>query len=392
MNHFVLRNPLIALLGIICTFGVSAWGQATSPFGAYSLYPQGTARVMGMGGVFAATTDDASGTVFNPAGPALEKWSFDITGTSNRVDDQDKVTKSVSYMPSSTLTDGFNRGPYTYNFFSTAVRLGSMVFGAGQSRPYDFRTNYGNQITPEVTSEQRSAMVSVENYDAFIGAKLGDTLGLGVAGHYSKLSEHYSENGLGFGRHYVYANHESTTPWFSAGLAFKNKKGGVGVTYFQGYRLKGDSAKNSALYADTANYYSMFREVAVPARTVFGGSAQVSDRLLAAFDIEVIDVPSGLVDVQLSLTGNVEVPLQSGTRQLMKGGVEWSVLKQRNMELIVRGGAYQEPNRLRDGGSRFHRTFGLQVRFGFAVLAVSFDQAENFNNTSQGFSIIAGEI
>ena len=77
---------------------------------------------------------------------------------------------------------------------------------------------------------------------------------------------------------------------------------------------------------------------------------------------------------------------------VLHGGIEYKAVRSKTTDIYLRAGGYQEPARLEESKSRTHYTLGLEVRFGPAVLSVAFDQAENFNNTAQGFSLAIGAL
>ncbi len=60
-------------------------------------------------------------------------------------------------------------------------------------------------------------------------------------------------------------------------------------------------------------------------------------------------------------------------------------------DATLRLGGYTEPSRIAMT-SRNHFTVGLDVRFGPVVLSVAYDQAADFTNTAQGFTLRYGDL
>ena len=377
MNLRLLSNRHLASSAFICLIAQSAWA-ATSPYGAYTLYSQGSGRVMAMGGVYSALSDDATSVVLNPAGAALEKWSFDAGGTNNRVDDSSQPPRSLApgYSSSSTYAQ-----PYSYLFYAAAGRLGPVVFGVGYSDPFEF--NYDDTFS-------QKAKISIASYDAMASVRFSDSLAVGVGGHFKTLTESFENYQFGVGSAGKRET-KSTSNSYSLGATYRTKKAGLGIAYYQGHTFTVDGSQNS--FSAPAVF---FRDVVVPAITTFGGFYMLSDRFMLAADIDQFNIPTNAVDPLSGVTSNgsvgSDIPLATGNQQVLHAGFEWTLTSEKSMSLIFRGGGYLEPARYVGAGPRFHRTFGLQVRFGPAVLNVSFDQADNFNNTAQGFSVVLGEI
>jgi len=365
-------NVPSVLVGLIL-FLVGATGALAgpAPYGAYSLFSQGSGRVMGMGGVYAATIDDATGVEYNPATTALAKWRVDLGATNNRVDNHDP--SSQTYSDSQIYLS--QTQPYSYLFYTGAARLGPLVVGAGYSTPYQFIYSTTSQFSPGV-----DASIKVTSFDAMIAARLRENFGIGVTGHFEKLSESIKQYDQGP------VEASGTAQSFSVGALYRTAKGGLGIVYFQGHRIALDSE-----VVNPTSLATWFRDVTIPALTTVGGFYRFNEHFIAGVDVDHFEIPTDAVDAISGLEMS-DVPLSTGAKDIVHAGLEWQLIKEKDLNIVLRGGFYTEPGRILNSQSRLHRAYGLMVRFGPATLTVSFDQAAGFNNTTQGFSLALGEI
>ena len=110
----------------ICFAGAIVNAQQ-NPYGAYSLSPQGSTRILGMGGGFAAISDDASGIFANPPGLAMSRWRWDFASGSNQI-----LNKEADI-----TGDGERDGlPYLYQFSALSARFSNWAFAVGTATPY----------------------------------------------------------------------------------------------------------------------------------------------------------------------------------------------------------------------------------------------------------------
>lgn len=358
--------------------GLAATAVSTKPYGAYTLYSQGSGRVMAMGGVFSSLSDGANSLTLNPSGAALANWTVDAAASNTIFNDSAAAPTGTFGVMGTQSSEAFS-----YQAFAVAGRVGSFVFGLGTSTPYQF--SYDD-------TSSNHAKMSITSYDAMLAVQLGEYFSVGICGHMNTLTEKLlsslvnSNNGI-----HVDSDNSTTVSGnsFSAGATFRTKKSGLGITYFQPQTYSVDPTLPVGV-----NNVAYFRDVVVPSLVVFGGFYRLNSRILVSVDVDQFSIPSNTVDplsgVNTSFYGDVQ--LTTGNLQVLHGGFEWVLATEKNMDIIFRGGAYQEPARYLKGDSRFHRTFGLQVRFGLAVLNVSFDQSANFDNTSQGFSLVLGAL
>ena len=356
-----------SIAGLICVGLLAAppaLAQERNPYGAYRLFSQGSGRVMAMGGAFVAIVDDATAAGYNPAGAALSKWRLDFGGTNNRVDDRAEIQQS-SYSSYQTVTEA-----YSFINYAVAARAGSFVFGLGVSTPYQYT----------YTDYMQNASIVLIRYNAMLAWRMGNNFAIGVSGHYEDLKEHIDRSSSS-------ADARGSALSISAGALYSTRKSGIGAVYFQGHEVtvKAEAGSSAAVS-------SWLRNVFVPTATCVGGFYRFHERFLVAVDVDRFEVPSKLIDASTDLQMSGEVPLTSGMAQVLHDGFEWALIEDHHMNIVVRGGGYVEPGRILYGASRFHRTYGLQVQFGPAVLTVSFDQANNFSNTTQGFSLVLGAI
>jgi hypothetical protein len=360
----VSKGSIVGLIFASLLVTPQALAQESKPFGAYRLFSQGSGRVMAMGGTFVAIVDDATAAGYNPSGAALATWRLDFGGTNNRIDDRADLQQN-SYSSYQTVTEA-----YSFINYAVAARAGSFVFGLGLSTPYQY--HYSDYL-------QNTSIVLIR-YNAMLAWRMGNNFAIGVSGHHEDLKEHFDQGSSS-------GDARGSALTISAGALYRTRKAGIGAVYFQGHEIlvKEDGGASTAIA-------SWLRNVMVPSATCVGGFYRMHERFTIAVDVDRFEIPRNLVDASSELQMVGEVSLVPGALQVIHGGFEWILIEDRHMNLVFRGGGYVEPARVLDSASRFHRTYGLEVQFGPAVLTVSFDQASNFTNTTQGFSLVLGAI
>ena len=226
----------LLFLALLSSFPAAA---QTFSYGAYGLFPLGSIRVIGMGGAFAALSDDASGMLFNPAGMSHAKWRYDVGASSSRVDNQE-----FSELLGSTVTVQ----KFSTEFYSAAVRIGkSTVFGLGFFSPFESTSEGGS--TTFVKSEE----ISLQSMVLSLSTKIAG-LSFGVTGHYetAKLAIRDDANSIPL------TEVENTLIYPVYGISYRGKKMGLGASYSQGRTHSIDQTANTT--------YStfFFRDVAIP--------------------------------------------------------------------------------------------------------------------------------
>jgi hypothetical protein len=364
LNTIALFTSGLAEASIILP-GPAARPSGATAYETFSLFPQGSNRAMGLGGAYTALSDDIAGLGYNPSGLAFGNWKVDAGGTNNRVNNReiDLAGDGTGY-------------PSAYNFilYGVGARLGEWAIALGVSTPYESDQEFGSFSTK----------VQITSLDVLLARKFGENFSVGISGHGQTLKENYSE--LAGGQYEEQASQNT----YTAGVTYRTKELGIGVSYTPAVRFTIDSTKNSQL----KNSAVFFRDGVVPAKTAYGMFYNFTDRFMITADADSYDGAKNTIYTGSGVTGfDAPIDLDSGSHIVVHGGFEWKLVQSKETTLTWRAGAYHEPNRKASNGrSREHLTLGLEVRFGPAVLGVAFDQATDFNNTAQGFSISFGAI
>jgi len=345
-------------------------------YGTYVLFPQGSVRVMGMGGASAASIDDATALVFNPAGAALSDWKVDFGGADNKVDNQELGTNFPdTYGTYETEYDA----PYSYLFYSGAVRLGSWVIGAGYSNPFFNNYVYVNPIS-QVPIHQ--FQIKIRSFDAMVARRFGKYFAIGVAGHWETIEQSYQNTSLTGTVAVAGISTSGQNSYASIGAVLRNEVVGVGIAHSPKRHMTVDKSGDDSLAA----YNTVaFRDAVIPAKTTVGVSVRVVPRLLIAVDVDQYSAVSNSIYVS-SVSTSYEY-LKAEVFRVYHGGLEVNAFEKKWFELILRGGGYREPTRFTNGRDRDHLTYGLEARLGPVVFSIAQDRAPGFNNFSQGLSI-----
>ncbi len=340
---------------------------STEVYGVYNLYPQGSSRVMGMGGAYAALSDDPTGVVANPAGLVFSSWKFDLNGTFNRVTNRE--AKTDSRMDNAT----------PFDYFQYALSLGwkSWSLGLGWSQPYHLETD---NLSGEVSE------INIQSGDMALAKKIGKYFSLGASYHHEFFKHTFESSNPFFFTPQTTV--EAQGGYLRVGMNYRSKKGGVGVAWVQERVYDVDESVNAQLIN-----HSPFRDGVSPQKVTVGIYANVSSRLMMTLDMDTLsEVKNGVYAGSGYFGDGTGLSIISKKQTVLHGGIEYEAVKNRSSEVYIRAGGYQEPARLEESRARTHYTLGLEARFGPAVLSVAFDQAENFNNTSQGFSLAIGSL
>lgn len=347
------------LFSILLTFSQQALSQQLS-HGAYGLFPLGSIRVIGMGGAFAALSNDASGIHFNPAGLAHGNWKYDVGGSSSRIDNRE----------SGNAGEATGNGlPYSSQFYSAAMKLSkNFVFGLGLSSPYDL----------EVGGEDGHAL-NVLSGDLLLAYRLG-SFSFGVTGHYEKASLKFTETQS--------FEEESTIYYPTLGFNYRKDKFGLGVAYTPERTHDIDENANNQLTNQV-----WFRDVVIPAKLTVGLFYQYSKNLIFVVDVDQIDAPKDSIFVGTGVSGDASGErLLEEKKLIIHGGGEYTLIQSKKTEVRMQFGGYQEPSRLASSEERAHLTLGAEVRFGPVTLGVTYDQAKGFQNTAASFGLSLGSI
>lgn len=325
-----------------------------------------------MGGAFASLSDDVTGIIFNPAGLAFGNWKFDAGGTNNRVDNREADITGTG--------EGYGV-PYNFVFYAAAARLGNWVIGAGISSPYTLKQDFNTYSSFSTTVQSFS--LQILSTDVMVARRFGEFLSIGIAGHNETLKESYDSSTTG------HFEDSSTNNYFNGGISYRTKTYGLGIAFTPERKLSINTAMNNNISPNV-----FFRDVVIPQKTTLGGFYRLSEKILTSIDIDFVGSVKNAIYVGTGVNSYApEIYLDSESHTIIHGGFEWTLVNQREATVIWRAGAYHEPSRLATSRrDRDHYTLGLEVHFGPAVLGVAFDQATDFNNTSQGFSISVGSI
>lgn len=371
LNLFMRRILQIshgALLGLCFVLGFEAYAQtSTAAYGLYGLYPQGSTRVLAMGGASAGHINDASATFFNPAGLATSKWRVDVNSGENRI-----VDKEVD------LGGGKVGLPYTFTFTNGAIRIGDFALGAGVSTPYE-------AILDLADLGLETETISVNSVDVALAYKFSKSFSIGVAGHQetTQLTHVTSSSGVE-----LVDEQQQTYP--SVGLMLKPKRGfGFGLTYSPERRYDVDETLNDSI---TTGFTNWFRDIVIPAKATLGLSYKMSGRLLWVFDYDYFFPVKNAISVFGGLVNDSNALIQEKAQTVLHGGYEYEIIDSKDLAFIWRGGGYMEPARLEGSDPRTHFTMGIQFRVGIVSMSAAYDQAEGFSNTASSISLNFGAL
>ena len=349
------------LFALVSLISLKTFSQVPS-HGAYGLFPQGSIRVIGMGGAFAALSDDASGMLFNPAGLPHSEWKYDFGASSSRINNEEGSTDF-------TLNQDYNA-----QFYAAAAKFGkNIVLAAGLSSPFELKEN-SDAIDKELV------LISADLALAF---KMGK-FSFGVTGHYEQASLKFRNDNFNT----PLAEQENTVFYPTIGLSYRGNRAGIGVSHTLERVHDIDESVNSS---NSQSFW--FRDVEIPSKTTIGVYYQTNKKVLLVLDLDIVDAPENSFLAGSGTDGaNTGLLLLEKQQIVIHGGLEYLFLSNRKTEVRMQAGGYQEPARFAGGESRNHLTLGLEVRFGPLQLGVSYDQARDFQNTAASFSLSLGHI
>ncbi len=353
------------LIDLQTSFGATAYGT-------YGLFPQGSTRVLGMGGAIVGLADDASSLNFNPAGLAMARFKYDFQTSDNRVVNKELITGSA------TAKVGV---PYFINTYSAAFKFGNLAFGGGYSIPYNLETKESIFV---LISDIDPPDIRIESFDTFIAYKFTNYLSLGVTLHAERAAMSYKKQSLS--ATLLESSADQVFP--TLGLSFKStSRSGVGIAYTPGrrYEFTDNDTYNSSIQTATGLPNVIFRDVAIPGKLTIGGNLRVG-RTNWVVDVDYYEPVKDAVYVndQSSLTNQ---KIEEKQQSVLHGGYEIYIIKNRKMDFIWRGGGYREPPRFRSNKDRLHFTMGIEFRWGPIAVAAAYDQSEDFTNTANSISV-----
>jgi len=352
---------MIKIILTLLLISAKANAVETDSYGAYSLVPLGSTRTLGMGGAFAALSDDASGIYANPAGVALSRWRWNLSTGSNRV-----VNKEVD-LTGDNKKDGL---PYLFQYYAVAGRFGAWAIAAGLSSPFkqemDFFGFYNYKIF-------------IENYSLLISKQWNKKVALGVTIVSEKATLTADETLFGGGS-IVSGDAELVYP--RIGISFRNgNRTGFGIYYVAERKYTIDPSLNAQVGLGN----TFFRDVTIPAKIALGAFIGMGSRIIWVADIDFYQATENMIFTGSPLQS--EIPIDNDQKSVLHGGFEMTIVKSSLIDFIWRGGGYQEPPRTYSANERFHFTMGVSFRYSLFTISASYDQAEGFSNTAQTYGI-----
>lgn len=379
-----MKKSLLILALSWCSFFMlnSATAQSNN-YGAYNIYPQGSSRAVGLGGALTAVGDDASAILFNPAGLAFSHSTISLDGSNNPVENTELGTAFTNNS--------------TFQFAAAAFRFGDWALGLGMSTPYLFK----GETFDSTGINKFEFEVAVTSGDLILARKLNKEFSAGFGLHYEIAKEIFSESN--FSGTVSQHDEEATAFYPSFGVNYRTDRYGFGATYSLKRTIDFDEGAN-----DEINGRTFFRDIEVPAKLRLGVFYKPSKKLLLSVDLDKIDAPrnsilvgTGISNDPFDVSGQ-ETPLLEEDVSILHGGIEYRFVESRSTDVIFRVGMYKEPARVAvtqfgfsdtvSFDSRMHLTFGIEARIGPIVIGVAFDNADDFQNSSQALSISFGAI
>lgn len=331
---------------------------------------------MALGGAAVAIIDDPTAIVSNPAAPALADWKVDFGSSNSSINHNElRYNFPSTYGVYETSYDN----PYSYSSYSAGVRVGPLVFAGGYSSPFTYEYR---DINPISNLEINKFEVKVQSFDYLVATRIGRYFAIGIAGHFESVREAYLNRSLpdpipaGF-------EAKGSAHYFSLGAAFRTDIFGLGISASPRRKIIVDNKNYNDLLA-TYNT-TPFRDVVIPARTVVGAFIRPLPRLLVTVDMDVIEKVENMVYVSAATTSTER--LHDKQVSILHGGIEVHAIKTKNYDLILRGGAYNEPTRFYGGNDRQHLTYGAEVHIWYLSLSYAADQATQFNNSTYSASV-----
>lgn len=355
LSIFSVLGPLI--------FGLGFCGEASaqSAYGAYGFYPQGSARVIAMAGAFTALSDDASASIFNPAGLAVARWTFDVAGDNNKI-----VNKEAD-----VTGDGRQDGlPFETANLSVAARWGDFGFAVGQTDQYNLDFGKSSDFSTRIG-------LLVQSQDVGLAWSPGKTWSVGVTAHSEKTNLQYEDKIA-----VTTYEDEATGFFYTLGFIYQpNNRFRIGLMYRPERLYDIDETLNTTSSTD------VFHDVFIPSQTNLGFLLRTSNKLKWTFDVSRYSANG-----TLRYVGSAGTTFISQPTTILRTGFEYAVITDKKIDFIWRGGGYKEESRLLGVPSKLHFTMGVSMRWGFLTFGAAYDQAADFSATAQSVGVSISAI
>lgn len=354
-------------------YSIKLWGGGPQ-YGVFNFFPQGSTRVLAMGGAFTGLSDDASAIVHNPAGLAKSKNWFTFLSTSNYTNDSWPLKADPNWAPINDSRDD----SYSFNFSALSLKIGSIAIAIGQGQPYQTPMTYYSPVGMRTINYN----LNITNKHLVVAAALNQSLSIGLDLIEEKLFEQYDVNQFG-NTHY---EESSTQRYIKTGISFwPGSNYGFGAQYQAGQQYNISTKYNSLL--DEAWFNSGY----IPSHYVLGGFFKTNSKVTFVLDYDVFILNRDMQLAGSDLFLKSPILFKKGNISILHGGLEWHCIENINSDFYIRGGMYKEPARFQnfDNGQenvsfsdREHNIWGLEWRYYVFDMGLSEDTAPNFTNFS----------
>lgn len=342
-------------------------------YGAYGLFPQGSHRVMAMGGAYTALSDDATGVTYNPAGLAFQSYWADLGGNYNSVWNREVDLNN----------DGQKDGlPYGYYYYAATFRTGLWGAGVGFSSPYKVDLPIENDNG--AFREKRTLKLSIETFNLPLAYLASNewSVGINLQGYVATQSYQFtSTNGAAAPVDLASKKERSNVV---VGVMYRPLNGRYSFGASHSPRV--EFSMDSTLNGQTGGV-NWFRDIVIPSKTTVGMSYR-ERRWLYSFDLDYFEGLQNTVYVGSQLIPQFKrVEFDEQPKLVLHGGFEWNAVSNRFWDWYLRGGTYNEPPRIKGNPSRQHYTLGSEVRYWLFSVSLAFDGADDFANAAAGFGV-----
>lgn len=328
-------------------------------YGAYGHHNIGVGRALGIAGAYSSLSEDSNSFIFNPAGTGFAAWTYHFEGASFALtnDELDINQDGVGEIRQQNLY-----------LFGAHYKTKEFSLGLGLVEPYS--VSLSNKFS---FAEKK---ISLKNFVVNVALCPYEKLCVGSNITSSRATQSFQSHTENLTQDEVQMN-------YSFGIAFRNDDN-YGIGYFTNpkYFWHFDNPKS--------NY---FNSVTTPQRESFGffyGIKKYKSKFI--LDWEKINDPGENVYAFESNEYTNLVSIMNHSITLYKMGFESTLFEQKNSAVKWSLGYYKEPSRFNSSLDRHHFCLGLEARLGPALLQVALDQASNFNNSSQTFSLLIDRL